>query len=59
VAGCDHIECDCGAHWCFACGEKQADSGQEIYRHMSMVHRTWYHDDDWEGYGLDDEYDTE
>ncbi|KAL2141634.1 hypothetical protein VTI28DRAFT_2128 [Corynascus sepedonium] len=41
-SGCDHIECVCGKHWCFNCGEKVADTAGEIYKHMTQVHQTWY-----------------
>jgi hypothetical protein len=42
MAGCDHIACVCGKHWCFNCGEYVADTGGEVYAHMSREHRTWY-----------------
>lgn len=39
TAGCDHIACPCGAHWCFFCG---ANVGEDIYNHMSEEHGGWY-----------------
>ncbi|KAK3905164.1 hypothetical protein C8A05DRAFT_31038 [Staphylotrichum tortipilum] len=42
MAGCDHISCVCGKHWCFNCAEKVADGAGEIYEHMTKVHGTWY-----------------
>ena len=41
--GCDHIHCTaCQKHWCFNCGEKVADTDQEIYSHMTAAHGTWF-----------------
>lgn len=40
VSGCDHLECPCGTHWCFFCGEKQDEDG--IYSHMSETHGGYY-----------------
>ena len=31
--GCDHIECTCGAHWCYRCGELQRNENA-CYDHM-------------------------
>lgn len=39
-AGCNHISCPCGAHWCFECGGKFEYS--EIYNHMNKVHGRIY-----------------
>ena len=35
--GCNHIECVCGAHWCFKCGKGFSTSG-ECYDHLSQIH---------------------
>jgi len=35
--GCNHMECPCGCHWCYACGQGFASSG-EVYNHMVEVH---------------------
>jgi hypothetical protein len=61
TAGCDHIACACGKHWCFNCGEYVADTGGEVYAHMSAVHRTWYagQQDEFGGYEDYDDYDME
>lgn len=53
--GCDHMECVCGMHWCFGCGEMGADNAGAVYKHMSEVHRTWGVGWD-DGYGYDEEY---
>ncbi|EAQ85390.1 hypothetical protein CHGG_09404 [Chaetomium globosum CBS 148.51] len=42
TAGCDHISCPCGKHWCFNCAAMVADTAGEVYAHMSEVHHTWY-----------------
>ncbi|KAL2116102.1 hypothetical protein VTJ04DRAFT_10357 [Mycothermus thermophilus] len=47
TAGCDHIECQCGKHWCFGCGEMVADTAGEVYKHMSDNHGTWYDGGEW------------
>jgi hypothetical protein len=39
-AGCDHLSCHCGAHWCWACGKQF--SSREIYNHMNKVHGGYY-----------------
>ncbi|KAK4039611.1 hypothetical protein C8A01DRAFT_16423 [Parachaetomium inaequale] len=60
TAGCDHISCVCGRHWCFNCGEKVAETAGEIYDHMSKVHRTWYADgggEDFDEVGYEDTED--
>lgn len=36
TAGCDHITCPCGTHWCYACGEAVAP--KEIYTHIVSEH---------------------
>ncbi|KAK4156557.1 hypothetical protein C8A00DRAFT_30523 [Chaetomidium leptoderma] len=59
AAGCDHISCLCGAHWCFTCGEKAAETAGEIYAHMSEVHRTWYGAGGDEDDGYDEEEEEE
>lgn len=35
--GCNHMECVCGAHWCFECGSG-FESSKETYDHMWEVH---------------------
>lgn len=40
AGGCDHMECNCGTHWCYFCGEAQEES--EIYKHMQQVHGGYY-----------------
>ncbi|OHT14902.1 hypothetical protein TRFO_14697 [Tritrichomonas foetus] len=37
IAGCNHISCPCGKHWCYKC-EYGASTSQEIYRHMHEKH---------------------
>jgi len=39
-AGCNHITCTCGSHWCFECGDQFDYS--EIYSHMNNVHGRIY-----------------
>jgi len=49
------MECpapECGAHWCFYCGEKV--DPDEIYDHMSSEHGGWYN-----GHGYEMESDDE
>jgi hypothetical protein len=50
--GCNHMECVCGKHWCFACGK--AFPQDEIYAHMSSAHGGYYYTD-----GIDDDDDDE
>jgi hypothetical protein len=38
--GCGHMECRCGQHWCWFCGE--ASNSHDIYRHMDEVHGNWF-----------------
>ncbi|KAK6073351.1 dihydroxyacid dehydratase [Seiridium cupressi] len=51
LSGCDHIECDCGTHWCFFCGEESEPD--QIYGHMEKEHGGLYgvpgveDEDDW------------
>jgi hypothetical protein len=42
--GCNHIECQCGQHWCWFCGEKSTE--QRIYRHMAYEHGSYYDESD-------------
>jgi hypothetical protein len=37
ISGCNHMHCDCGAHWCWECGTK-CDSSDETYKHMQDMH---------------------
>jgi len=39
-AGCNHITCPCGTHWCFECGGEFDYS--EIYDHMNRTHGRIY-----------------
>ncbi|KAI0133805.1 hypothetical protein BJ170DRAFT_175738 [Xylariales sp. AK1849] len=54
TGGCNHIECTCGTHWCFDCGEK-ALNGPQVYRHMSERHGGIYGG----GYDGDEEEDED
>lgn len=36
TSGCDHITCQCNAHWCYQCGD--AFDEREIYNHINKVH---------------------
>ncbi|KAJ4258798.1 hypothetical protein NW762_007885 [Fusarium torreyae] len=45
VAGCDHITCPCGQHWCYGCGKGMPAS--DIYPHIEREHGgLWGYDDD-------------
>lgn len=39
-AGCNHITCTCGIHWCYECGGEFKYS--EIYSHMNRTHGRIY-----------------
>ena len=52
--GCDHMECPCGAHWCWACGEK-GELGNDIYEHIDRVHGGLYGDEEDFEYAPEDE----
>lgn len=53
--GCNHITCQCGAHFCFVCGKRF--SSETIYRHLEQMHGgIGIGDDDEEEYNTDDEY---
>ena len=39
--GCNHITCQCGAHWCFECG-LQCESATATYEHMRSTHGRIY-----------------
>lgn len=55
-AGCNHVTCTCGTHWCFECGGKFDYS--EIYNHMNRTHGRIYANEtpEFDGY---DGYDTD
>ncbi|KAF4627671.1 hypothetical protein G7Y89_g10482 [Cudoniella acicularis] len=40
IAGCGHMTCICGCHWCWFCCEKQQVN--HIYEHMMKKHGTWF-----------------
>lgn len=55
TSGCNHIQCTCGTHFCWQCGETSGD----VYDHMSKQHGGFFGgggDDDF-GYG-DEGYDS-
>ncbi|KAK8835828.1 hypothetical protein M9Y10_040376 [Tritrichomonas musculus] len=39
--GCNHIQCKCGAHWCYKCGAGPFTSGDQCYAHISKVHKSF------------------
>lgn len=39
--GCNHIQCICGAHWCFKCGAGPFVEGNQVYAHMTLAHQNW------------------
>ncbi len=41
VSGCNHIQCVCGAHWCFVCGYK-GKSQKMVYKHMLREHGSYW-----------------
>ncbi|KAF2399439.1 hypothetical protein EJ06DRAFT_478284 [Trichodelitschia bisporula] len=53
AGGCHHMECFCGTHWCWFCGDKQ-DSAT-IYEHMDRKHGGMFAGE--AGYGSDDDDD--
>lgn len=55
-AGCNHITCTCGTHWCYECGG--AFEYDHIYTHMNRVHGRIYSNEtpEFDEYYSDDEY---
>jgi hypothetical protein len=53
-AGCNHITCTCGTHWCYECGSEFEYS--EIYTHMNRTHGRIYSNETPE---FDNGYDTD
>lgn len=55
TAGCDHMSCPCGTHWCWACGKDctDANGNHDTYDHLYKVHGGLSMDDP----GDDDEDD--
>ena len=45
IAGCNHITCPCGTHWCFECREG-FDQADQTYTHMRAEHGRIYADDE-------------
>ncbi len=54
-SGCNHIECKCGQHWCWYCGEMSTEG--EIYRHMQNEHGGYYAGEDGHGEWAEDDYE--
>ncbi|KAJ6260546.1 hypothetical protein Dda_4772 [Drechslerella dactyloides] len=56
AAGCNHLACPCGAHWCYICGEMFGPDC--IYEHLNEVHGgAFAYVDEMED--DDDEYDSD
>lgn len=43
-SGCNHIHCNCGAHFCYVC-RYQAPTSHQIYNHMSARHGGFFVDE--------------
>ena len=41
TSGCNHINCPCGTHWCWACGHV-GDTARAVYTHLWDEHRGIY-----------------
>lgn len=43
--GCNHIQCVCGCHWCYACPPKKSPifkTASECYAHMTKIHGGYF-----------------
>jgi hypothetical protein len=44
IAGCNHITCPCGEHFCYVCAK--AFAPDKIYPHMAREHGGAFDDED-------------